>query len=346
MSEDKKHPATPKRMAKAQVDGQIARSQDLKTVSMLIGVAAVVLYFSEVATLAVVNLTRHIFGDLQLAFSYTTLELLMHTISVSCFPAMLAAFFGAIIINYVELGEFQLQPLKFKIDQFLNPINGLQKMVSGDAILKLGMSFLKVVPMVVICYITLSAYVPRLLQTEFASLEELLLLGGEMLTKLCTRTVVFLLALGILDYLLQRFRTDKALRMSDEEVKEERKATDGNPETKKRIRSRALDLLKQRSVRRVPKADVVLVNPTHYAVAISYKSGKMRAPTVIAKGMDKGAERIRAIARKHGIPIVSQPPLTRLLYKRVRVGREIPGDLFQAVAAILAYVYRLRKRAA
>ncbi len=152
--------------------------------------------------------------------------------------------------------------------------------------------------------------------------------------------VLFLLA--IIDYLFQRFTYMKNLRMTKQEVKEERKDTEGNPQIKQRIRSVQMEMMRRRMMSAVPEADVIVTNPTHFSIAIKYDRDKHDAPVVVAKGKDNIALKIREIAKEHNIPLVEDKPLARLLYKSVDIGQYIPAHLYRAVAEILAYVYKLR----
>lgn len=151
-----------------------------------------------------------------------------------------------------------------------------------------------------------------------------------------------LLAMGAIDYVLARRRITQRMKMRPDEVRREHKEQDGDPMVRSRRKQKARELAKRRIASAVPKADVVVVNPTHYAVALRYLDGVDRAPVVVAKGVDEVAEHIRRLAREHGVPVLSRPPLTRALYKQVKEGRPIPANLYRAVAEVLAYVYRLR----
>jgi len=157
------------------------------------------------------------------------------------------------------------------------------------------------------------------------------------------KTGLAFLALAVLDYFYQRFEFERDLRMTKQEVKEESKQQEGDPLVKSRIRSIQRRIAYKRMMQDVPKADVVVTNPTHLAVALKYQAGAMSAPKVVAKGADLIAQRIRALALEHDIPVVEDKPLAQALYKSVDVGEEVPEKLFQAVAQLLAYIYRLKK---
>ncbi|MDI9554941.1 MAG: EscU/YscU/HrcU family type III secretion system export apparatus switch protein, partial [Pseudomonadota bacterium] len=173
----------------------------------------------------------------------------------------------------------------------------------------------------------------------------ILLYTGRVTFKILITTCWILIVLAILDYMYQRWEYEKGLRMSKQEVKDEYKQTEGNPAVKGRIRRIQREAARRRMMAAVPKADVVITNPTHLAVAVRYDPEKMYAPTVVAKGAGFVAEKIREIAGAHGVPVVENKPVAQLLYKTVDVDRAIPEDLYRAVAEILAYVYGLKEKA-
>ncbi|HPM25323.1 MAG TPA: EscU/YscU/HrcU family type III secretion system export apparatus switch protein, partial [Phycisphaerae bacterium] len=171
-------------------------------------------------------------------------------------------------------------------------------------------------------------------------------LGAEVLFDLAVRLAIALLVLGILDYLIQRWKLERRLRMTKQEVRDELKKMEGDPLVKQRRRQIQARLALQRIRAEVPRADVVVTNPTHFAVALRYDEATMSAPRVTAKGRDLLAERIRQLAQQHGVPIVQRPPLARALYTGVEVGQEVPPAFYRAVAEVLAYVYQLSGRVA
>jgi flagellar biosynthetic protein FlhB len=160
--------------------------------------------------------------------------------------------------------------------------------------------------------------------------------------KIFIRVIIPMTALAVLDYMYQKWSYEKKLRMTKQEVKEEHKQTEGNPQIKSRIRNLQFEAARKRMMAEVPKADVIVTNPTHIAVAIRYDSLSMKAPRVVAKGASLIAERIREIAREANVPIIENKELARNLYKTVDIGSEIPGDFYRAVAEILAYVFRMK----
>ncbi len=197
---------------------------------------------------------------------------------------------------------------------------------------------------VAICGWVLSTHVPQMLQHVPVSLASAGRDTYALMRAIFLRGTLILLMLGGLEYIRSYFALEKRMSMSSQMVRDELKDQMGDPTARNRIRSRAREIMRKRMLNLVPKADVVLVNPTHYAVALLWESTKMVAPVVVAKGADAWAERIRAVARKHSVPVVTQPALTRLLYRQVDIGKPVPEDLYQAVAVVLSHVYRLRRR--
>ncbi|MEC9464330.1 MAG: EscU/YscU/HrcU family type III secretion system export apparatus switch protein, partial [Myxococcota bacterium] len=168
------------------------------------------------------------------------------------------------------------------------------------------------------------------------------ILGGavDVCIDLGIRLVVLLIFISAADYAAKWYLNEEEMKMSTQDIKDEQKNAEGDPKMKGRRMEMARKLMESASIREVPNADVVVVNPQHYAVALKYDGDTMEAPLVIAKGVDAAAARIREVARKHYIPIIPQPPLARALYRQVKIGKEVPGDLYQAVALVLAQVYK------
>jgi flagellar biosynthetic protein FlhB len=203
---------------------------------------------------------------------------------------------------------------------------------------------LNVIKMVVLAMVAYSAMHGRILQIVTAqqfSFGEVFLLGASTIYAIALRLAIALFIIALIEYAYQRWQLEQDLKMSKQDVKEEMRRMDGDPKVKQRRRQIALQRIRQKLKRDVPKADVVVTNPTHYAVAIQYDSATMRSPKVLAKGQDFLALRIREIAIEHGVPILERKPLARALYQTVDVGQEIPEEFYSAVAEILAYVYEL-----
>jgi flagellar biosynthetic protein FlhB len=223
----------------------------------------------------------------------------------------------------------------------INPISGFKRILGLQALVKAGLDVLKVVAITGVAVITLIQYEARIAVLSQLELVPGIIEAGWIIVDFTLRLLVVLLLIGILDFIWQKTKHAKDLRMSKQEVKDEMKNADGDPEVKKRRMKMAQQIAMQRVGSAVPTADVIVTNPEHYSIAIRYDESTMVAPVVVAKGLDSLAMRIRYIARQHGIPIVERPPLARGLYRDVEVGRPIPPDFYAAVAEVLAYVYRL-----
>jgi len=237
---------------------------------------------------------------------------------------------------------FTLEPLKPKFNR-LNPIRGFQRLMSMQGLVELAKAALKLTVVGYVTYGTLRDNFGVLLQ----SLEQSPLKAAtdiwRILYNVALKVCMLLLVVAVLDLYYQRYQHRKSLRMSKKEVKDEIKQQEGNPQIKGKIRQRQRQIAMRRMMQEVPKADVVITNPTHYAVALRYDARTMSAPVVVAKGEGFIAARIKEIAKEHNVAIVENKPLAQALYRTVEIGEVIPAKLFQAVAEVLAFVYRLRQ---
>ena len=236
---------------------------------------------------------------------------------------------------------FAVEQIKPKFEK-LNPIAGLKRLLGKKAIIEFVKNLFKIIIVGVTCVMLMMPYahrLPSLLQIDSTySLE----FSGKMAAKLFTATCLFIFFLSIVDYLYQRFSFLKSMRMTKQEVKEEYRQSEGDPVQKQKLKQQRSERARRRMMSNVPKADVIITNPTHYAVALQYDSTKMAVPKVVAKGMDDVAARIRELAKEHRIMIVRNPPLARALYDTTEIDEEIPLAQYQAVAKIIGYVYKLK----
>lgn len=335
------HKATPKRIREFRKRGEIALSRDVVSAATLAGGFIGMVAYAGAARSALLDLAR----DAALATDGTTaIDLAaeaVHGFVIAAGPTMVGAAIGALIGIVTQLGW----PPAFKLPGFdlgrMSPIANLPNTFSplgmarrtGSALAKL----------VVVGAIVWSALRHRVVADglEASSL-------GALAFDLIRRVMWLVLGtLGVLaaaDYFMARRRIDAQMRMTTDEVKREMRESDGDPMVKGRRKARMRELAKRRMAAAVSRADVIVVNPTHYAVALRYDDKQDAAPVVVAKGVDEQAEKIREIARKHAVPVLSRPPLARALYKHVKEGRAVPANLYRAVAEVLAYVYRLRQR--
>ena len=249
---------------------------------------------------------------------------------------------GGILQSGMVLAWSKLTP---KLDK-LSPITGFKRLFALDSLTRVGMGILKIALVATIAYFGVLAEIELVLTAGALAPIEAFDLACQLVFKLALRIALVLLVLGLLDFLYQRWNVTRNLKMTKQEVKDELKRMEGDPQAKQRRRQLQLKLAMQRIGIDVPNADVVVTNPTEFAVALKYDEATMAAPRVTAKGQDLLALRIRQVAQQHGIPIVQRPPLARALYASAEIGRDVPAEFYRAVAEVLAYVYQLSGRAA
>jgi len=259
-------------------------------------------------------------------------------------PVLAALFVGAVLAGVAISGlNFSPGAIQFKFDQ-LNPVAGFGKLVNARSMVKLLASILKLLCVSLIVWFYLKSRLDVFATLRWAWSTQILAVISRIILGLLIRVGVVLLLIGIADAYYQKWKYIKDLKMTRQEVKQDRKDTEGSPEVKGRIRRLQIEMASRRMLREVPKASVVLVNPTHVAVALRYEAKGMEAPVMVAKGADHLAEKIREIARAYGVPIVRRPELARTIYSAVEPGNPIPEALYVAVAEVLAMIYRLRRR--
>jgi len=234
--------------------------------------------------------------------------------------------------------------IKFRWD-FVNPIKGLQRIVSVYGLISLLKAILKMALVLPIGYWALRGFAPELTRLVHMSLYDVLWTTGAAMKSVFWKIIYVLFAIALLDIAWGRYQWLRKNKMTKDEVKDERKAVDGDETMRRKMIAKGQQRLMNKLKSSVPKADVIVTNPTHYAVALKYDRNRFAAPIVVAKGTDFMAQRIREIAKEHGIPIVERKALARALYASTEIGSEIPRELFRAVAEVLAYVYRLRRGA-
>ncbi len=257
-------------------------------------------------------------------------------------PLLVGVLLIALAANLLQTGFiFSTQRLTPNLAA-LNPFRGLSRILgSGRGMVRMVMSLLKVLLVGLTAYSAVHGKLEQIVLAQQLSFVQITGLASQIIYAIAMRVAILLLVLALLDYAYQRFHTEQELKMSKQEVKEEMKRMEGDPHVKVRRRQIALAQHKQRLKKDVPKADVVVTNPTEFAVALKYDSATMHAPRVVAKGQGYLAGRIREIAIENGIPILERKPLARALYKMCNVGQEIPEQFYSVVAEILAYVYEL-----
>ena len=247
-------------------------------------------------------------------------------------------------ISVIQVGwKVTGKPLQPKFDKF-NPINGFKRIFSKDSIFELVKSILKIFVIVYVAYTSIRGHAQDIFILYEIPLMQAIMLCGTVIINAGLKISLVYLVIGLADFIYQKYRFNEDMKMTKQEVKDEFKNTEGNPEIKGRQRQRMREASRRRMMQDVPKADVVITNPTHFAVAIKYDAETSKAPVVLAKGEDYLAQKIKEAAREHHIEIVENKPLARMLYANVDIGQEIPPELYQAVAEILAMVYNMREK--
>jgi len=342
---------TGRRLGEARGRGKVPKSQDFGSVIDLIGGVLLLLLLGGWIVTALTELTRSLLTgagsdwidpSLMIASAADTAQKAIFIAS----PFLLLMAIVALIQQFGQVGFlFTLKPLEPKLSK-LNPISGFKRLLSVRTLVKTGLDILKMSVLIMVISALTASRRAELLALSQLGLQE----AWAMLLILCRELLIWMLAillvLAVLDLMYQRFQHRKDLKMTKQQVKDERKSMEGDPETKARRMKLGRELVMQRLRAAVPTADVVVTNPTHYAVALRYDADRMVSPKVVAKGADALAFRIREIAAASRVPIIEKPPLARALYATVDVGQQIPAEHFQAVAEILAYVYRMEGRAA
>jgi flagellar biosynthetic protein FlhB len=341
--------ATPRKKQKAREKGQVLQSREISsTVVLLIAFVSLKLLggymFHEVEAFF-----RLCAGDLAINFDVESINELMRLLGLVLVqlikiigPIFAIVLVVSIISSFAQVGAlFTLEPLKPKFSK-LNPVNGIKRIFSFRGLTELVKSLLKITIIGVVAWQSIRAeenHIIKLMDQDLASAAVYISSTAiDIAIKICAMMVI----IAILDYGYQWWQYEKDLRMTKQEVKEEYREMEGSPEIRQRIRQKQREMSMRRMLTEVPKADVVITNPTHFAVAIQYDAEKAPAPVVIAKGIDYMALRIRDIAKENGVETVENKPLAQALYKSVDIGQQVPPELYQAVAEILAFVYRLK----
>jgi flagellar biosynthesis protein FlhB len=341
--------ATPRKKREAREKGDVAKSMEINAAIVLIVSLAGLRLFGGSLLGGLSGLMRSVFEQLH------TIEISLDSIqamslsSLRYLGIMMAPFVGMIMLaglgsNLIQTGfMFTGEQLKPKMNK-ISPAKGFKRMFSMRSLVELAKSIFKLLIIGLVSYMSLRAELhnyPLLIHSDVGQIVAFISRVG---FALALRAAVILLILAVFDYAYQRFEYEKKLRMTKQEIKDEYKRTEGDPLIKSRIRSIQREQARKRMLSEVPKADVVITNPIHLAVALKYDSKKSSAPVVVAKGARLVAEKIKKIAHENNVPVVENKPLARMLYKSVEVGGLIPYELFKAAAEILAYVYRLKKK--
>ncbi|MBS4172533.1 flagellar biosynthesis protein FlhB [Bacillus sp. FJAT-49736] len=348
-SGDKTEKATPKKRQDAKQKGQVAKSQDINTAIGLLAVFMFLSFGTSFIGTHLFGILRHSFQDYMLMdltennLQKITLDLLKE-VAYIIGPIFGVALIAGVVSNFAQVGFiFTTESLQPKLEK-LDPIKGFKRIFSMRAIVELLKSVLKILFVGTVTFIVLWRRMNDVLSLSYKSIGDSLVTIGSLTLQMGFAASIALLFLAILDYLYQRFDHEKNLRMSKQDIKDEYKNSEGDPLIKSKIKQRQREMAMRRMMQEVPKADVIITNPTHYAICLKYDESAREAPFVIAKGVDFVAQKIKMIANEHEIIMIENRPLARSLYDQVEIGDTIPEEFFKAVAEILAYVYRIKNK--
>ena len=347
---EKTEAPTPRRKQEARDDGNIARSTDLTAALMLLAsvIALNVLGTRMIQVLGHATRTllngEHYGNPTRIDGLGESLYYSVYMFAYALGPIILAIAAIGLVASVGQVGFLlTLKPLEPSLSK-LNPIKGVANLFSMRAGMRLVMSLAKVVLIASLAGWVVYSDMPRILNIAQMQALQAFAAAGTIVYGLAMKLALLLVVIALFDYGFQRWQHEQDLKMSKQDIKEEMKRMEGDPMVKQRRTRVARQLAMQRIAQAVPKADVIVTNPTHFSIALQYDTATMRAPKVVAKGADFMAMRIRQIAVAHGIPLVERKPLAQALYRNVEVGDEVPPEHYTAVAEILAYVYRLSGR--
>lgn len=348
-AESRSEPASPRRRIDARRRGQVARTAELGTALGLIAAFVVIAALSRFIAGQAMAYTRWMIGERAAGEPLT--EAVAYRLGVEAVwwaarivgPVAGLVLLVGLLSQLVQIGFMAtLDPLTPKLER-INPLAGLKRIFSTRAIVELVKAMAKVAIVALISYQVIAANLAELLQLMQVGPAEALAAAGGITYRTGLWVAVVLLGIAVLDYGYQRWEFERSLRMSPRELRDEQRQTEGDPQLRQRIRQRQRQIAARRMMQAVPKADVVITNPTHLAIALRYDEKSMEAPQVVAKGAGHVAERIRSLAQSHGVPLVENPPLARALFETAELGQNVPRELYEGVAEVLAFVYHLKR---
>ena len=350
---EKTEPATSKKLSDARSEGQVCKSRELDQALALVG-----LFLTLKAAVSFMGSTfMEVFSDIYNKIPDTEAATELSTVAVMSYmqhaallslklagPFFVVGFLIAFVSNLVQVKwKVSTKPLQPKLDKF-NPVNGFKRMFSKDSLFELLKSIVKIAMIAIIAYTSIRSHLQEIFLLYHITLNQAIALVGSIVIDVGLKIAIVYCVVGAVDYLYQKHKFNEDMKMTKQEVKDEMKNSEGDPQIKSKQRQRMQEASRRRMMQDVPQADVVITNPTHYVVALKYDAGTGTAPILVAKGADLIAQRIKEIARENKVEIVENKPLARMIYTNVEIGREIPPELYQAVAEILAAVYRAHNR--
>jgi len=353
---EKTEPATDKKLTDARKEGQVAKSKEIGNALGLISLFLVLkIWIGSIGT-SLLGVFEGIYNWIpEMVKMYQgripekeILHLVgnaMLRIIIILLPIFIIGSIVAFVGDYIQVKwKFTTKPLQPKFSK-MNPLKGLKKIISAQSLKELLLSAVKITLILYITYTTLEDQWEVIFLLYDMSLNQAIFLIGDITISLGLKIALIYLIIGLADFAYQKWKFKEDMKMTKQEVKDEYKNAEGDPQIKGKIRQRMREASRRRMMLNLPQADVVITNPTHYAVAIKYAPDEYEAPVVIAKGEDFLAQKIKEVAKEHKIEIVENKPLARMLYANVEIGEMVPPELYQAVAEILAMVYHIQGKA-
>lgn len=341
-SGEKTEEATPKRKSEARKKGQVAKSQDLpQVVTLLAGIMIINIYSNFFYNTMIVEFNKF-FSELHI--TKLTMELLQEKMVQGLYlffmiitPILSVIVIGGVLSNYLQVGFlFTLDPIKFD-PQKLDPIKGLKNMFSMKKVVELIKNLIKMGIITFYSYFVIRDNLMAYMELQYKTTLEGIQFLSRVSYNIVIKIAIGLVVVAVIDYIYQKIEYEKSLKMTKQEIKEEYKQTEGDPQIKNRMKQMQRELLKKKMIENIPKATVVITNPTHISIALRYERG-MGAPEVVGKGIDYMALRIREIAKEYNIPTMENVPLARAMYPIIEIGDEIPEEFYKAVAEVLAVI--------
>ncbi|MDL4840078.1 flagellar biosynthesis protein FlhB [Aquibacillus rhizosphaerae] len=347
---EKTEKATPKKRQDSRKKGQVAKSQDVNTAILLFFVFIIFIVIGSNLKNSMMTLYEKFFTEyIKLPVTENSLHDVLIEASIemakTLAPIMAIAIVAGLASNFLQIGFlFTTKPLEMKLNK-LDPIQGAKRIFSARALVELVKSLLKITVVGTITFAILWMNKGEMMMLAAKDVNSALAFFGNMTITMGIAASIALLIISVIDYTYQRYDYEKNIKMSKNDIKDEYKNIEGNPLIKSKIKEKQRQMAMRRMMSEIPQADVVITNPTHYAIAIKYNENKADAPYVVAKGVDFVAFRIREIAKANNVTLVENRPLARALYDQIEINEVINEDFFQAVAEILAYVYQLKRKA-
>jgi len=347
---EKTEKATPKKRQDSRKKGQVLKSQDVTSAIVLLAIFLYLTFVAESMKEEMMSFFREIIVHNMTVKTITISSIMemywdiLKELAMIVVPIFIVAVVAAIAANFMQFGLlFTTETLKFDLKK-IDPIKGLKRIVSLKAIVELLKSILKISFIGTTTFLVLYINIEEVLSLAHKTPGAALITVSKLVAYMGIAASIVLMVIAILDYMYQKYDYEKNLRMSKQDIKDEYKNVEGDPLIKSKIKQRQREMSMRRMMQEVPQADVVITNPTHYAIALKYDEDAMDAPKVVAKGTDFVAQKIKLIAKENKVVMVENRPLARAMYDQVKINDRIPEEFFKAVAEVLAYVYRIKRK--